>query len=186
MTTTAPSKHSDGVRRSGDIAYAETVVQALRERLRQVSTSSGESLESVLGPAEELAARVAAVVPQAHPLSAAIGPVYRQAGLAKACGVTRQAVNEWVRSRKVLSLTTADDVVVIPAYQFDRHLKPYSGIGQILQILTSEVVDEWTLASWLTAPQARYHSESVLDLIARGETTIAVRLAESARQRWVH
>ncbi|MFM8481970.1 MAG: hypothetical protein ACKOBT_01305, partial [Actinomycetota bacterium] len=101
MTTTAPSKHSDGVRRSGDIAYAETVVQALRERLRQVSTSSGESLESVLGPAEELAARVAAVVPQAHPLSAAIGPVYRQAGLAKACGVTRQAVNEWVRSRKV-------------------------------------------------------------------------------------
>lgn len=186
MTTTATSKNSGGVRRSGDSDYAEEVVRAIRERLRQLSTDSGESLESVLGPAEELAARVTAAVPQVNPLAAAIGPVYRQATLAKAAGVTRQAVNEWVRARKVLALTTADDMVVIPACQFDRRLRPYPGVSQILQILTSDIVDDWTLASWLTAPVARLHGDSVMDLIARGEIATAMRLAESVRQRWIH
>lgn len=170
---------------NADEAYSEAVIAALRQRLRQVATGTSEPLEVILGPAEELAARVAAAVPNASNLAQAVGPVYRQAGLAKACGLTRQAINDWVRNRRVLSLTTADDVVLIPAYQFDRHLRPWKGIDQVLAILTSDVVDEWTLASWLTAPQPTLNGESVIDRIAAGDIAAALSVAEAARRRWI-
>jgi hypothetical protein len=168
-----------------DDAYSEAVISALRQRLRQVSTATSEPLEAVLGPAEELAARVSAAVPSANSFAQAVGPVYRQAGLAKACGLTRQAINDWVRNRRVLSLTTADDVVLIPAFQFDRQLRPWKGIDQVLEILTPDVVDEWTLASWLTAPQPTLDGESMIDRIGAGDIASALSVAESARRRWI-
>lgn len=184
MASSAAPARKIGSVSSADDAYSEAIIQALRQRLRQVATTTSEPLEIVLGPAEELAARVASVVPVVNSLAQAVGPVYRQSGLAKACGLTRQAVNDWVRNRRVLALTTSDDVVLIPAFQFDRHLRPWRGIDQVLAILTPDVVDEWTLASWLTAPQATLNGESVIDRIASGDVTSAVKLAEAARRRW--
>jgi len=170
---------------AADEAYSEAIISALRQRLRQVSTASSEPLEVVLGPAEELAVRVASAIPSANNLAQAIGPVYRQAGLAKACGLSRQAVNDWVRNRRVVALTTADDVIVIPAFQFDRQLRPWKGIDQVLEILVPDVVDEWTLASWLTAPQPTLDGESVIDRLAAGDIATALSVAEVARRRWI-
>jgi hypothetical protein len=99
--------------------------------------------------------------------------------------LTRQAVNDWVRNRRVVALTTTDDVIVIPAFQFDRQLRPWKGIDQVLEILVPDVVDEWTLASWLTAPQPTLDGESVIDRLAAGDIATALSVAEVARRRWI-
>lgn len=168
-----------------DDAYADAVIGELLARLREVSAATSEPLEAVLGPVAMLAARVTAAVPGTSRLAAAVGPVYRQAGLAKACGCSRQAVSDWVRSRRLLALTTADDVVLIPAFQLDRHLRPIRGLEKVLRVLTSDVVDDWTLASWLRAPQPILDGDTVVDRLAAGDVGAAVSTAEAARRRWL-
>lgn len=77
---------------------------------------------------------------------ATIGPVYRQASLAMACGCSRQAIHEWVRNRRVLALTTSDGVVIVPAFQLDARQRPLGGLEDVLRLLTPDIVDDWTLA----------------------------------------
>lgn len=185
MAPSVAATRKIGPIQSANDAYSEAVIQALRQHLRQVATATSEPLEVLLGPVEELAARVTSVVPAANDLARIVGPVYRQASLAKACGVTRQAVNDWVRNRRVLSLTTSDGVVLIPAFQFDRLLRPWKGIDQVLAILTPDVVDDWTLASWLNAPQTTLNGDSVIERLTSGDITSALTVAEVARRRWI-
>jgi hypothetical protein len=166
--------------------YVDTVVAALRSRLRQVADGAGQPLDTLLGSASALADRIVAVVPARSALSDAVGPVYRQAGLAKACGCSRQAVSEWVKLRRVLALTTSDGVIVIPAGQLDANLRPLRGLADVLRVLTPDVVDEWMLASWLTTPQPRLRGRSMLEwLAAAGALAEAVAIAEAARRRWM-
>lgn len=113
--------------------------------------------------------------------------MYRQAGLSKACGCTRQAVNEWVKNRRLLALTTSDDVVLIPAFQLDRNLRPLRGLDVVLGMLTPDVVDDWMLASWLVAPQPTLDGASVIDSLAAGrDASVVTGVAEAARRRWAH
>ena len=166
-------------------AYADVVVAALRSRLREVASSRDGSLSELLGPAEVVAARVAAVVPTPSAFAATIGPVYRQATLALAWGHSRQAVSDLIKRRRLLALTTDDGHVVIPAFQLGADLRPVRGLAEILRILTPDVVDEWTLASWLTAPHDRLDGTSVVAYLAAGvEPARAFAVAEAARRRW--
>jgi hypothetical protein len=169
-----------------DEEYVDTVVGALRARLREVSAAGAEPLETLLGSVSLLADRVVAVVPARSALGDAVGPVYRQAGLARACGCSRQAVSEWVKHRRVLALTTSDGVVVVPAGQLDANLRPLRGLADVLRVLTADVVDDWMLASWLTTPQATLRNRSVLEWLAAGSSLPqALAVAEAARRRWM-
>jgi hypothetical protein len=180
---TAPKRRRQVV---SDEEYVDTVVAALRSRLREVAGDSGLPLDTLLGSASVLADRIVSVVPARSALGDAVGPFYRQAGLAKACGCSRQAVSEWVKHRRVLALTTSDAVVVIPAGQLDANLRPLRGLADVLRVFTTDVVDEWTLASWLTTPQPRLRGMSVLEwLAAAGGLAEALAIAEAARRRWL-
>lgn len=184
QVVTPPSRR--GATKAVDDDYLDTVVAALRARLRSVSEGSTETLEVLLGPASDLAERVTAAVPSANQLAVAVGPVYRQAGLARAAGCTRQAVGDWIHKRRVLALTTADGVVLVPASHLTAHLRPLPGLDAVLRLLTPDVVDAWTLASWLAAPQQRLHGESVLQrLVERPGDATVLAIAESAYRRWV-
>ena len=173
------------VTKIADDAYADAVVGMLRARLHEVSASTAEPLESILGPASEFAARVAAAVPAVNSLATAIGPVYRQAGLAAASGCSRQAVHEWVRNRRVLTVTTSDGVVLIPAFQLDHRLRPLPGLEQVLSTLSADVVDDWTLAVWLQSPQRVLGGDRVIDRVAAGDLPSALSAATAARRRWL-
>lgn len=181
----APPKKPKRRETGGNDAYVDTVVGALRARLRQVSSETAEPLESVLGPADALAERLVAVVPTPSRLAEVVGPVYRQATLAKQWGCSRQAVGDLVHRRRLLALTTSDRVVVIPAFQLDAGLRPLHGIADVLAILTEDIVDGWTLASWITAPQQRLGGHSVIEhLAANGDPGQVLAVAEAARRRW--
>ncbi len=168
-----------------DDDYVDVVIAGLRQRLRDVAAGAGSRLVDVLGDAELLAERIAAVVPAPSPLAAAIGPVYRQASLALAMGTSRQAVADLVKRRRLLALTTADGHVVIPAFQLGADMRPLRGVPAVLKVLPPQVVDPWTLASWLRVPQRRLDGASVIGhLAAGGDPTRALAVAESARRRW--
>jgi hypothetical protein len=85
----------------------------------------------------------------------------------------------------VLALTTQDGHTVVPAFQLGIDLRPLPGLSKVLQILTPDVVDEWTLASWLTASHDALDNDSVIGHLAAGREPARVcALAESARRRW--
>lgn len=171
--------------RRQDQHFLDVVVAALIRRLREVAASSAVPLRDALGSPEELAARITAVVPEPSRLAEMVGPVYRQASLAAASGRSRQAVADMVRRRRLLALTTSDGHVVVPAFQLGDDLRPLPGIPEVLAVLTPDVVDEWTLASWLTAPQPRLEGRSVVGHLAGGgDVATALVLAESVRRRW--
>jgi hypothetical protein len=90
-----------------------------------------------------------------------------------------------IKRRRLFALTTADGHIVIPAFQLGTDLRPLPGLGKVLQILTPDVVDEWTLASWLTASHDGLDNDSVIGHLADGrDSTRAWAVAESARRRW--
>lgn len=182
MTTTIAIGSRNAV--SND-TFTDVVVAALRSRLREVASHNDASLRDILGLPETLAARVAAVVPAPSRLAATIGPVYRQATLATAWGQSRQAVFDLIKRRRLLTLTTKDGHVVIPAFQLGDDLRPLNGIPEILHILTPDVVDEWTLASWLTTAHDQLDATSIVEYLAAGnEPARAFAVAEAAKRRW--
>jgi len=185
----AKSEHSGiPVESIGDVddIYVTEVAGALIARLREVAHSTDAHLYEVLGGAEDLALRVVATIPSPSRLAMQIGPVYRQSDLAKARGCTRQAIKDSINKRRVLALTTADDVTVIPAFQLGPDLRPLPGLEEVLKILTPEVMDDWTLVSWLNAPQAQLGERSVIEALREGSNLDDVRIVTVATQRrWV-
>ena len=183
MTTAAltPSVTTTSVT---DDQFVDVVVGLLRLRLREVSAASEASLRELLGRPEELGARVAEAIPAPSRLAEAVGPVYRQASLAAAWGCSRQAVSDLIKRRRLLTVTTSDGHVVVPAFQLGPDLRPLGGMADILAVLSPEVVDDWTLASWLRQPQPRLHGASVIDRLAAGDGASVMPLIEAARRRW--
>jgi hypothetical protein len=170
-----------------DEDYEDLVIAGLRVQLRAVASRSGASLASVLGPADDLVERLLAAVPSPSPLAAVVGPVYRPASLARVIGCSRQAISDMVKTRRLLALRTADSKVVIPAFQLGPDFKPLPGLEPVLRLLGDDIVDDWTLASWLTAPQDRLEGRSVVQhLRAGGNAAEVLVVAESARSRWSH
>lgn|GEM_PF-777750 len=167
-----------------DSAYTQKILRVVE---RQLLASVGDlDLEEVLGPVDNVAERVAAAIPTPSKFARQIGPVYRQAALAKLWGCSRQAVFDKIAKRKLLALTTSDGVVLVPAFQFDTKLRPLKGLDSILARLNDDVVDEWTLASWLTAPQESLGKRSVIEEIRDGEDpSLVTVVVESARHRWM-
>ena len=181
MTTTTALRRN----KVSNDTFTDVVVAALRRRLREVASNADAPLADIFGLPEILAARVAAVVPAPSVWATTIGPVYRQATLALACGHSRQAISDLIKRRRLLALTTKDGHVVIPAFQLGEDLRPLNGIGEILQILTPDVVDEWTLASWLTARHDQLDGKSIIEhLAASGQPAQACAIAEAAKRRW--
>lgn len=89
-------------------------------------------------------------------------------------GISRQAVSERVKNDRLLRVTTADGVVLFPAFQFANGAV-VPGLQKLLKVLLGTVVDGWTVAYWLTARLAQLGETTALDVLASGDTD---RIAE--------
>jgi hypothetical protein len=154
----------------------------LHERLEAVAAAGGDPAR--LGSAADLARRMLAVVPAAHPWDEQIGPFYETAGLVRWLNVTKQALSDRVRRGRLLAVTTADGRVLYPARQFaDRQL--VQGLPETLAAFRATPVDGWAIAAWLTTPCSALGHSTPLDwLHTHTKPGPAVDAAHEAAARW--
>lgn len=136
---------------------------------------------------EQEAQRAVDALPTLSPWARVVGPVHTTKSVMARLGIpSRQAVNDRVRRRTLLGLKTADNHVVYPAFQFARRTV-LAGLSDILGVL-EDSADDWTIASWLVAPQPGLAGESVVERLRadRGASPAVLRAAAAAHARWSH
>lgn len=150
---------------------------AIEEEYRRQGRSVAE-----LG-VDELAGRMAAVVPAPSPVNARFGPFYRTDQVVSLLGVTRQAVADRVRQRSLLAMRTEEGTWVYPVLQFER--------GRVLPQLPTvlrafdRAYDGWAVAGWLVSPNAALSGERPVDWIrASREAERVAELARLTARRW--
>lgn len=159
----------------------DALTEALHDRLASAS-AAGEDLAS-LGTPVELAGRMLAAVPWAHPWDEQIGPFYDTAGLTRYLSVSKQALADRVRRHRMLAVTV-DGRTLYPARQFDGpRLIP--GVSDTLAQFRDTSVDGWVIAAWLTTPAAALGSATPLDwLTSRRDPAAPLQLAAEYAARW--
>ena len=124
-----------------------SVVSAVARRLQSVSEEDLAGIDP-----RQVAERAAALIPTPHPF-VQLGPFYPTSAVTKWLGITRQALDQRVRARRMLGCPTADGGQrVYPVWQFTEngHLIPH--LAEVLDTLYDGIDDPWTWATWLAAP----------------------------------
>lgn len=83
-------------------------------------------------------------------------------------GVSRQAVNERVKGRRLLRVETADGKFLFPAFQIADGGVPHR-LRDVLKVLLASGADGWTVAYWLTARAEHFGGRTALDLLSTGD-----------------
>jgi hypothetical protein len=159
-------------------AYVQQVSTRIADGLRERAGALRQQGRAVadLGSPEEVAARMLATLPEASPWRK-LGPFYSTKGFARVLGgVSRQAVDERRRRRRIVALRTADGVWAYPAFQLDDRNQVLPGLGEVLHCFDPDVVDEWTVASLLVSPQTALGGASIADSLQRGAPPLATLL----------
>ncbi len=162
-------------------ALIDAVTDGLHGRVRALIAAGADPAK--LGSPEELANRMLAAVPWAHPWDEQIGPFYDTAGLTLYLGVSKQALADRVARRRLLAVMV-DGRVLYPARQFaGRQLIP--GLADTLAEFRDVPVDGWAIAAWLTTPAAALTGATPLDWLTARRRVDAVRgLAAQHAARW--
>jgi hypothetical protein len=151
--------------------YLDALMAQLKRNLehtQRVYLAQNRSL-SDLGTPEKLASRMTASVPLPSPWDKNLGPFYGTGQVRQLLGgITRQAVDDRVRRRRLLALRTADRKNVYPTFQFDRRGQVLAGLPQVLSAFSDTGVDGWTLASWLRVRRRRLNDNSVVEWLQDG------------------
>lgn len=93
--------------------------------------------------------------------------------------ITRQAVH---KRKGLLALTTGSGRVVYPAFQFQGRTL-IGGLDEVLAALPDALVSRWTVASWLTSPEAALDGERPIDVLAH-DGPAGRRLVVSVAKNW--
>jgi hypothetical protein len=123
------------------------------------------------------------------PWSNVIGIVYTVESLAKALKISKEAVEAKAQAGELIALRTSDGYLVFPKFQFDETLKISPELIQVWRTLSSVKADEWTLATWLMAPQYAMSRTArklnAVDYLNQGGDIQDVLLsADQTRARW--
>jgi hypothetical protein len=140
---------------------------------RQLQSVSEEDLAQI--DPEQIAERVAALIPTPHPF-AQLGPFYTTRAVTKWLGLTRQALDQRVRARKMLGCPTADGGQrVYPVWQFTNDGRPIPHLAEVLNTLHEGIDDPWTWATWLAAPvPGRFEGKPAYQWLAEGRDAESV------------
>jgi hypothetical protein len=148
-------------------------------RLTELDRRLADAPESVRAQVEVLADQLARLLDQAEDDQAwaeQVGPAYTAKQVAALLGVTRQAVRQ---RRGLLRLEQRNGKTVYPVWQFDG-ATVLPGIQKVVLVLTPAVASPWTIASWLTSPNAELDGLRPYEELRHGNLTPVVEAA----QRW--
>lgn len=116
---------------------------------------------------------------QAHTQLAETEPSVTYAMLAEARQTTidaaRQLVSRLRRRNRMITLST-EATTLIPSFQFDTNYDPIPEVGEAIQALTRQGMDEWAIWHWFTAVNP-WIEERPVDLIEQGRLHEVVRLS---------
>ncbi|HET9211008.1 MAG TPA: hypothetical protein VFR03_11450 [Thermoanaerobaculia bacterium] len=114
----------------------------------------------------------------------AVGPFYSAGQAARICGGTSD-LEDRRKHRAVLGLTTADDAMVYPVFQFDDQNRVLQGLPEVLECFPAGYVDDWALAGWLVSPLRSLEGLSVVQWLREGRDLAPVLvLARDAARRF--
>jgi hypothetical protein len=153
-----------------------SVVSAVLHRLESVSDEDLVHIDP-----KQVAERAAALIPTPHPF-AQLGPFYPTSAVSKWLGITRQALDQRVRARKLLGCPTADGGQrVYPVWQFTDHGRAIPHLATVLDTLHGSIDDPWSWATWLAAPvPGRLEGMTAYQWLAQGRDAETV-LTEARR-----
>lgn len=174
---------------SAGMTYEQLLVHVFSQHLHLGELATRPAVEEDVDTIADTVAGLLAAMPQFDgPWGPAIGPVYRTDQVrALLGGVSRQALNDRVKRSTLLALKTRDGVTVYPAWQFaEGQVLP--GLAEVLKVFAAdehgEIVDGWTLASWLRTGVDELGGGSVADRLLAGDAAAARQAAAHAAARW--
>ncbi|MGH3500094.1 MAG: hypothetical protein ACRDQA_04190 [Nocardioidaceae bacterium] len=139
---------------------------------------------SFLGTPTEVADRMLATMPVAHPWDAQIGPFYDTPTVARLLNVTKQAIADRVRRRTLLAATTRQGKIVYPTWQFEgRRVLPE--VSQAVAAFRDVPVDGWAIGSWFTTPVELLDGATPAQWLGKHRALDPVHaLAKETANRW--
>lgn len=163
--------------------YERDLLDALSEGLRQRLGSLGRDPRT-LGAPREVADRMLAVVPMAHPWDEQVGPFYDTPGVVRLLGISKQAVADRVRRRTLIATITTNGRHLYPTFQFDR-ARIVPRISEVAAVFRSTPADGWAIASWFTTPAVTLNGQTPAQWLRAGNDPDPVAsLADDAAARW--
>lgn len=151
-----PAAHSVG--------WIRAAVRSFEEALAEVLADAAPT-----GDAGQAGRRAALAAVAGQVWSEHLGPLFDTDGVAALLGgVTKQAVSDRVRRRRLLALRTGSGRLVYPAFQFDgRHV--VAGIAEVLGRLEPDDAEAWTVASWLNTPDPELDGRTPVEALRSGD-----------------
>lgn len=159
--------------------FVERATRAFRKRMVELIDASDLPREApeALGERAGLAAAAASV------WSEHAGPFLDTDGVMTLLGgVSKQAVSQRVRARRLLALRTGSGRLVYPLWQF-LDAEPLPGLAKVLDVAgydPQRPTTGWTLASWLCTEDTELGGEPRA-LLARGRIDPVLRAARDLR-----
>jgi hypothetical protein len=164
-------------------AVVDGVTRLVHSRLR--AAAAGGAAASDLGDPDQVAQRMAAVLPTAEPYDSVCGPFYDTAGLVAWLGLSRQAVHHRAKAGLVLGCPTEDGRTVYPAWQFTEDGTTIPHLAEVLGALRAGTDSPWTQALWLCAPAEELDGSTPAEWLAAGNDAAPVLVAARAdAARW--
>jgi|GEM_PF-674459 len=160
--------------------FVERATEAFSRRLAELVASAGLPQEAPepLGERAGLAAAASALWTD-H-----AGPFLDTEGVAAILdGVSKQAISQRVRGRRLLALRTGSGRLVYPLWQF-RDGTPLTGLGEVLTTAgydPGRPATGWTLASWLVTEDPDLGA-APRDLLAAGNLEAVLTAARDLRE----
>ncbi|MCR4511740.1 hypothetical protein [Aeromicrobium sp. 50.2.37] len=123
--------------------------------------------------------------PETNPLTDRLRPFWSLRRTAKALGLSEAQVHERVAAGNVLGLTTSDQVLVFPVWQFtsdpDEVVRVYPGVQAFCRELTDQ--DQWSVAILLKSDRRvdELDGRAPMDVVRAGDEA---QLAAYGHQVW--
>jgi hypothetical protein len=165
----------------------DRIVDALRIRIhKQLGAIAAADIDlSSLGAPEDLADSMAAVLPASHPFDLLVGPFYDTSSLRKWLGLSRQRLNQRVKSHQLLACPLEDGGNVYPTWQFRSNGTVVTGLQDVLPILSQGTNDSWQVALWFNTPSEKLGNVSPKDSLLNGRRVgPVIELATETAARW--
>jgi hypothetical protein len=130
---------------------SEDALCALEDALVAFAETLGELLRQDLSISVEAARRGALLAVASQVWENELGPLLGTADVRELLGVSRQRVDELLRSQRLIALSDSAGKRQYPAFQFHDG-QPLSSLIAAFWTVAETAISPWTAAAWCTAP----------------------------------